>query len=491
MTVGLPIPPPELMAQASAAASQATSLADFFRLLLTPPEPPPRAAKAFDHPKEAAQQAFYGVFWALKDLGIPQPLAYLMGAIACLVVVSGGVLGQVLFWLLKNVGAAFAEDVLELVDEARKTLDPTVANISVTILNELMGTDFSDQHLATGEDTAAHIARAEEIGSLFHNQLISEFQGEGDVTPEAGMKAARRMSGFLINFGVATALVSVVGDILSFGKFEQFRELGVEVARNLGLGRLNRQAMKPLVDIMIAKPYQWWFNTRFHPTQFKIDQVVNPFTQALMPIEDIFAAADLDGFSHDKVEKLIRLHAKRPTLADVELFHRYQISTADTTAAELRQLGYLDETQDFVLAAADLQRADSALRALVDAAETATVDGHITLDEFSALLDSLPLGDQEKKYRKIALTYRAKSPHHALTFAQLTKAFEDGMIDDSELRDRLSRQGYSDADVDILEVQVLLAQASLVAAQHKKAAAAKKKAAKATGVPPPSTAPAG
>jgi hypothetical protein len=480
----IPVLPPEILAQATAAASQATSLADFFRLLLTPPDPPPQPAKPFDHPKEAAQQTFSGMFWALHDLGIPQPLAYFGAMLAAMMVAAGGVLGQVLFWLLKNVGAAFAEDVLELVDEARKQLDPTVANISVTVLNELLGTDFTNQHLATGDDVQAHRDRAGEIGGLFHNTLISEFQGDGDVTPEAGMRAAHRMSGFLINFGVATAVVSVVGDILSLGKFEQFRELGVEVARNLGLGRLNRQAMKPLIDIMIAQPYKWWFNSRFHPTQFKIGEVINPYTQTQMPVEDVFAAADLEGYSHDKIEKLIRLHAKRPTLADVELFHRYQISTAQTTQAELTQLGYLEDTQEFVLAAADLQRADSALRALVDAAETSTVDGHITLDEFSALLDTLPLGDQEKKYRKLALTYRAKSPHKALTFAQLTKAFEDGMIDDAELRDRLARQGYSDGDVDILEVQVLLAQAKLADAAAKKSTAAKKKAAKASGVPP-------
>jgi len=490
--VGAPITlPPDLIAQASIAASQATSLADFFRLLLTPPDPPPRPAKAFDHPKEAAQQTFSGMFWALLDLGIPQPLAYLMAALAAMVVAAGGVLGQVLFWLLKNVGAAFAEDVLELVDEARKELDPTVATIAVTILNELLGTDYANIHLATGTDVSSHLERAGEIGALFHNQLIREFQGEGDVTPEAGMKAAQRFSGFLINFGVATALVSVVGDIVSFGKFEQFRELGVEVARNLGLGRLNRQAMKPLMDIMIVQPYKWWFNTRFHPTQFKISEVINPFTSSLMPVEDIFAAADLDGYSHDKVQKLIELHQKRLTVADAELLARWKFWDPAFARDYIVKLGFSEQLADTVTQIEQFKRVDSRLNKLIDTLEANVIDGHITTDEFSAVLDTMPLTENEKGTILTTVKYKAKSPHKALTFAQLTKAFEEGMIDDTELRDRLAREGYSDADVDILEVQVLLAQAKLVDAAAKKAAAVQKKSAKKSGTPPPAPAPAG
>jgi hypothetical protein len=489
--VGAPVGvPPELIAQASVAASQATSLADFLRLLLTPPDAPDRPGQAFAHPKESAQFTFSGTFWALKDLGIPQPLAYLGAMLAALVVVLGGVLGNVAFWLLKNVGAAFAEDVLELVDEGRKELDPTVAKISVTVLNELLGTDYQDQHLATGDDVQAHRERAEEIGGLFHKTLISEFQAEGDVTPEAGMRAAQRMSGFLINFGVATAIVSVVGDLLSLGKFEQFRELGVEVARNLGLGRLNRQAMKPLVDILIAQPYKWWFNTRFHPTQFSIGQVINPFTQTLMPIDDIFAAADLDGFSHDKVQKLIELHQKRLTVDDAELLARWKFWDGAFARDYIVKLGYPQDVADTVTQIAQFRRVDSRLNKLIDTLEQNVIDGHITIDEFSAVLDTMPLTPNEVGVILTTVKYKAKSPHKALTFAQLQKAFEEGMIDDTELRDRLARQGYSPDDVDILEVETLLAQAKLVAAQAAKDAAARKKAAKASGVPTPPTTPA-
>lgn len=461
------------------------SVIDLLRLVNTPPDPPDRPGDAFAHPAASAQQTFQGMFWAMKDLGIPQPLAYLVAALAAAIVLSGGVLGQVLFWLIKNVGATLTIDMLELVDDVRKSLNPTLVAISTAVLNELLGTDYKvDPGAApgSGEDP---ILNAEAVGGLLHDRLLEEFQSEGDVTPESGRTAARRMSGFLINFGVATAFVSILGETLSFGKFEQLRELGVEVARNLGLGRLNRQAMKPLVDIMIAQPYKWWFNQQFHPSQFTIGQVINPFAQQLMPIEDIFNAGDLDGFSHDKIEKLIELHNKRLTVDDAELLFRWGVWDQQFAEDYIGKLGYPGGLSPYLTRISQIKRNDSRVNKLIDAAETAVLDGHILIDEFAAVLDTLPLAPGEKQLILTTVQYKQKIPHVHLTFAQLTKAFEDAMIDDTELRDRLTRQGYAPDDVDILEVQVLLAAAKLADAAAKKSKAAQKKSATKSGVPTP------
>ncbi len=490
--MGLPPTIPEqLEIDAREGASTVASVADIARVLATPPDPPERPADAFAHPGDAARQTFKGTYWALADMGVPSALAYLGAFLSATIVLLGGSLGVVLFWLIKNVGATLTIDMLELIDDVRKDLNPTMVAVSTAVLNELLGTDYKvDPGSAPGSGENP-ILNAEEVGGLLHDRLLEEFQAEGDVTPESGRTAARRMSGFLINFGVATAIVSILGETLSFGKFEQLRELGVEVARNLGLGRLNRQAMKPLVDIMIAQPYKWWFNQQFHPTQFTIGQVINPFTATLMPIEDIFRAADLDGFSHDKVQKLIELHQKRLTAADAELLARWKFWDSAFARDYIAKLGYPEQLADTVTLIEQFKRVDARLNKLIDTLEANVVDGHITIDEFAAVLDTMPITPNEVNTILTTVKYKAKSPHKALTFAQLTKAFEDGMIDDTELRDRLSREGYADADVDILEVQVLIAQAQLVAAQQKKDAAAKKKAAKKSGVPTPPATPAG
>lgn len=464
-------------------------IAALLRLLATPPDPPDRPAKPFAHPADAAKQTFQGVYWIVHDWGLGDAFSYFVAIWPALIVLTGGALGELGLWLLKTVGGEFAVDVLEVVDEARKSIDPTVAVISVSVLNELLGTDFTADHLATGEDVADHLARASEIGGLFHGQLLSEFKSASDVTAEAGRAAANRFTGFLINFGTATALISIAGELASFGKFEQFRELGVEVARNLGLGRLNRQVMKPLINTLITVPYQWWLNQQFHPTQFKVGDLVNPFTQELMPHDTIFQALDLEGFSQDKIELLIKLHSKKVGLTDLELFDRYGIVPRDQTLNLMRVLGYPDDISEIVLEGVDLHRADAALAKLVDSAETSVTDGHITIDDFSTLLDSLPLGHHEKAFRLQALQYKVKAPHAHLTTAQAQKAFEEGVWDLNQLEAYYTARGYSADDNATLQILTLLALAKIeeskkVAkfAYDKKVAAAK---AKNLPVPPP------
>lgn len=465
------------------------SIIALLRLLSTPPDDPDHPTKPFVHPQEAGRQAFQGLYWTFKDMGWGGPLSYLFAALGAFIVIIGGMLGQTLLWLLKNVGAEFALDVLQIVDAARKEIDPTVATMSVSILNEMLGTEFTAAHLATGEDVAAHLERASEIGGMFHKQLRGEFQTEGDVTPDAGRGAAERFTGFLVNFGTATALLSIAGDLASFGKFEQFRELGVEVARNLGLGRLHRQVMRPVINTLIAQPYQWWLNQRFHPTQFKEGDLVSPFQQNLMPHDDIFKAMDLLGYSSDKIEALIKLHEKKISVSDVALFSRYGTLSAQDATVMLKDLGYPEEMADLVLKADDLRRADAAVRTLITEMETRVINGELATEDFSIMLDGLPIGPIEKRFILDVAQVKVKAPHAHLTTAQAQKAFEEGVWTLDQLDGYFAERGYSADDTQTMELLTLLTLAKLdeakkvaLFAYDKKVAAAK---AKNEPIPPP------
>lgn len=440
---------------------QIAALVAVIRLLITPPDPPPKATKPFVAPMDAFHYTVSGVYEALTDYGLFAPFAHLLAWVAGTIVLLGGALGAMLLWLLKHVGGEFAVDVLTLVDAARKTIDPTVAVISVSVLNELLGTEFSAEHLATGEDVGAHLARASTVGGLFHQQLLAEFRAEGDVTPEAGAAAARRFTGFLVNFGTATALISIAGDLASFGKFEQFRELGVEVARNLGLGRIHRQVMKPLIKILIATPYEWFLNMQFHPTQFKVEQLINPFAQEQMDHDTVFKAMDLLGYSTDKIEKLIQLHSKKVPLAVIEILDRYGITAREGSLLMMRFLGYQDDVSGIILQGEDLKRADAAVHQLVDLLETEVRDGHLAIDDFKVMLDELPLGFYEKKFRMQVAGLRKAVPHAHLTVAQAQKAFDEGVWDLDQLDAFFTARGYTPDDAGTLRILSLLGLAQL------------------------------
>jgi hypothetical protein len=449
----------------------------------------PTPTTHFAIPTDTLKELYKFVCGLLRSVGAPQWMARLVASMAVAPIAVINAILTVGITVFAPAVSALAGEGLGLIDVFRKQIDPTVAQVAVAVLNELLGTDFTADHLASGVDVASHIARAEEVGGLLHKQLMSEFQAEGDVTPDNGAIAARRMSGFLINFGTATGIIAALGGLVPAVHLDEFREIGEQVAKNLGLGRMHRQVMKPIINTLIATPYQWYLNQKFHPTQFKEGDLVNPFTQTLMDHDTIFHAMDLLGYSQDKIEKLIHLHQKRLTLSDVELFVRYEILDRSTALNMVADLGYDQDTAASAFNAEDLRRADAVLRKLIGDIETRVIDGQLTTDAFSQLLDSLPLGTYEKKFYLQTVQYKVKATHAHISFAQAQKAFEIGLWTLDQLDAYLVARGFSLDDVQTLELLTLhtlgnIAEAKKVAQFNYDAKVAKAKA-KNGPIPPP------
>lgn len=450
----------------------------------------PTPTKQFAIPTEGVKELFKFVCGVMRVLGMPVVMARTGAMIVVAPLFGINAVLTALISVFAPAVSALATEGLGIIDVFRKQIDPTIAKVATEVLNELLGTDFTSDHVASGVDVASHIARAEEVGGLLHKQLMSEFNVEGDVTPDKGASAARRMSGFLINFGTATGIIAAIGGLVPVIHLDEFREIGEQVAKNLGLGRMHRQVMKPIINTLIAVPYQWYLNQKFHPTQFKEADLVNPFTQTVMDHDVIFKSLDLLGYTPDKISQLIRLHQKRLTLSEVELFVRYQILDRSTALTLVAELGYDQDTAGAAFNAEDLRRADAVLRKLIGDIETRVIDGQLTTDDFSALLDSLPLGTYEKKFYLQTVQYKVKATHAHLTVAQAQKAFEEGIWDLSQLDAYFTARGYSPDDSQTLQFLTLLALAKIAEAKkvaqfNYEARVAKAKAKNAPIPPPP------
>lgn len=449
----------------------------------------PTPTTHFAIPTEALKELYKFICGLLRSVGAPTWMARLVASAAVAPIAVINAFLTVGITVFAPAVSALAVEGLGIIDVFRKQVDPTVAKVATEVLNELLGTDFTSDHLATGTDVASHIARAEQVGGLLHKQLMSEFNVEGDVTPDKGASAARRMSGFLINFGTATGIIAALGGLVPAVHLDEFREIGEQVAKNLGLGRMHRQVMKPIINTLIAVPYQWYLNQKFHPTQFKEGDLVNPFTQTVMDHDVIFKSLDLLGYTPDKITQLIRLHQKRLTLSEVELFVRYQILDRSTALTLVAELGYDHDTAGAAFNAEDLRRADAVLRKLIGDIETRVIDGQLTTDDFSALLDSLPLGPYEKKFYLQTVQYKVKATHAHLSFAQAQKAFEIGLWDLTQLDEYLTARGYSPDDSTTLQFLTLHALAMIAeakqVAQFNYDARVEKAKAKNAPIPPP------
>lgn len=400
---------------------------------------------------------------------------------------------------------AFGGVVFQVLDQLRKTLDPQFAQFSVAVLNELLGTDFNLSHLPQGEDVNSHLARAEEIGLLFHRQILREFlastgisldpatssfseptaaTGAGErITPMSGVSAAARFTGLAINFGTATGIIATIGGLVPFAHLDEIREIGEEVAKNLGLGRLQRLALAPLVQILLAEPYRWFINEVARPTQFGLGEVVNPFSGSVMDASLIWRDLARAGYSDDKIQAVLELHRKKSNEADLlTLFEGAQL-TYQGVLTGLKRLGY-DDPDQVTKAEADHLRAQRPFYdELRSAAVTAYADGHIDRNELQSVVSGLPLSSDEQAIVLTTADYKKKVPSKHLTLAEIQSAFESGFFSLADFTTQLTALGYSDDDQSTLLILTLEKQAKATAAAAAKAAKAAATAAKAAGAP--------
>lgn len=416
------------------------------RLLATPPDAPPAPGTPLASGIAEAQLAVQQVYHALIAAGAFSPMAWLGAYIVGILVLAIAVIGELVAWAGALLLPPIAGAALTALDQTRKALDPSIAGLAVDVLNELLGTSFAATHLASGTDVASHLARAHEVGAIFHKQLRGEFSptSGNDAVPSA--VGAETFSGFLINFGTATGIIATLGGLVPFIHLDEVREIAEQVARNLGLGRLNRQVMKPLVNTYLVQPYQWYLNKLLHPTQFKITDVINPFTATLMSHAQIVAAADLEGFSLDKVEALITLHQKRLSLEDVEILKRWSYWSADVTHKYLVGLGWPEELADTAGTVPELRRIDARINKLVTFLEDSVDRGDVLAADAIALMKTLPITADELGVIQATMNARQHVPRKSLDVAQLQAAFVDGLLTIEDVQTRLQAIGYTGDD---------------------------------------------
>lgn len=452
-------------------------LAGVLQYLTQPVSEPGPPASPIPLPNATAKVDYDNIYAMLRQLGVPAWAAVLWAAFWASVT---GVIGLLAGWLGQVAGLVVGPLLgafLTALDGLRKGIDPDVSILAVGILQELLGTEFTTATINTDTDVAGHIARAGQVGALLTGQLISEFTPANNGVAVPSSAPAERFTGFAINFGIATGILAAVGGMFPVGHLNELRELGEEVARNIGLGRLVRQALMPLVHIMVALPYTWYLNTKYHPTQFNEGMLVNPFSATLLGHDKLYAAMDLLGYSTDKIDAFVKMHQKKFTPAEALLLVDNAIWQRQTAVDYAKTLGFPEELADTALGLEEMKRERGWYEKLISELETDVVRGAITLEEFAQILNGtsatttvagttlpasqgLPFSQAEKDIILATVTYkyaaRKRVRPERLSEGELAAAFEAGLITATDLTDYWTARGLPEKDQNIRLLLILL-----------------------------------
>ena len=372
-----------------------------------------------------------------------------------------------------GVGTFFATNIMGLISQVRNNNASDFNQVIAASLSELLGTEVDPGSLPGGQGPGATLQRMKAIGAALHDVLSSEMLTGGPITPEQGKANAEKFTGFAINFATASAFISVLTECCSVGFIKDAREIGEMTAEAIGLGRLQRLALEPLIKNAIQTPYDRYYLQQLRPTLLSESQLVTAYRQGLMQEGDVRSQLAQKGYTDEAISILLDQLTQKIGAADLDSLIRYGTIDKQKALDRMFNLGMDSGDALLELAAADQSRADSQLGTIISNLVTARVDGYLDETSFQTFLRALPIGDEEERLILTRVGNQLERPRATISFGELKSAVVNSIVDFDYVDTWLRNKGYSDQDQLILTYEIIEA---LSTADAKAAAKAKKAA---------------
>src|SRR5205814_6094695 len=127
----------------------------------------------------------------------------------------------------------------------------------------------------------------------------------------------------------------------------------------LGLNRLARVALHPLIQNTIATPLDWKTKKTFTPSLLSESAALRAFIAGKWTDAQLREELARQGWSQDRMDVLLSQQYKNLSLEDMLLLERHGATTRPETLAILKLEGYDDTTAQLATIAADARRSDS------------------------------------------------------------------------------------------------------------------------------------
>lgn len=422
--------------------------------------------------REAADQTYDAVLGFFGDKGRPGATANAIASALAAVVMAVAVILTVALGVIFTIGSQVAAIFLQTLGEVRNDNQAALNPVMAAALGDLLGIEIDAGSIPQGGQGADNIPRMRAIGGLLHDLLKREFGGDGTPDSVNGAAAARAFTGFNINFSAGTAIISILGEMSSLGYFKEFREVGESIAENLGLGRLHRGALKPLVDNLVTKPYNRELLAQYRQTRMTPEQYVRAATSGKIDntaFHDNMAEAGYTDADIVTLQDLLQQKLGAGALAQLERAGRI---TREAANAILTTQGYALVDADGMMLSEQLHRDESLQTAYIQEAYNLARDRHITESDFQGVLNSITMAESEKQLWASRLSLHLLHPTKRISILQLAYLGERNQITDVEVDEWVTAEGYDEQDAALIHLYVLGKELDYDASQRKKSASA-------------------
>lgn len=373
-------------------------------------------------------------------------------------------IGQNMPWLINNFVQAFvgvigvvirlttriATEAVSALNTLLEQDNPELGRMATTILGTLFGQDITAAipggiiNPGNLQDTAGAVGHAV-LGAVFGSIDLS-----GGATLAPGTDRAEAYLGAITEMTVRGFLLDVLEELVPHWHLQFVHNLEESLISGLGLGRVARTVLHPIVNTLIAEPAQWAINLAYRP------KLASPETAIAMWHRGDIGDGELDdilgrqGYGADHIGALKIQHQKHVELASIDVLFGHAVLSDGDASARLKLLGYDDQGAAEVWEATKLKHFESWYVREAEGWLSKLDAGLVDEGQFVDAVRALPLypgvADQI-----VAIGHaRLEAPRKALSIAELFTAWTNNILTQGEVNDRLVRMGYSEEDANTL-----------------------------------------
>lgn len=325
---------------------------------------------------------------------------------------------------------------------------PGFFQMTAAMVEDLLGVPVDSASMESAYQRGGNVAGMRAVGGKLLDVLTSEFTTGTTLTPAGGLAAAKAFLGFVLSFSVREANVSVMTSMIpeEYRILDGLRDYGVDMARNLGLGRLSRLIFQPFMKSLVQDPATWYFNQTYRPTLLPAAEAIRAHIRGLITDDQREQYLSYAGYADDLITPMEQEYAVQLFQSGVYNLFKWGQMDEPTVVKTYQRRGMLQQDAQLEFSASEYAEADPEVTSLMSTLATQRVDGFIDAPTFAQNVDLLPIGPIRKQWFKQYVGQRIEVPRTLLTLSEMQAALVDGIIAVDDLDSWMQVKGYSDDD---------------------------------------------
>ena len=352
--------------------------------------------------------------------------------------------------LMEEVGVAVGKGLVNL----EEPVMPLMAGFCAAIVGNLFGTEINAAAFANRDRRGDRGQAADAIVDA----VMGAIAGGSTDQSQPGPEGARRIAAAAVHASIEGWFNGIVPEVLGelipidWLHFSDFAELGEDVIRALGVGRLVRRALAPLVDATAATPMKWHVSRIYRQTLLSPSDAIRQFLRGRWTVDQMREELARAGYSDERIDALTNAQQKFFSAADVRTFVDREFWSRDQGLQHLRDQGYDEDTAGAALRLEGLHRLDQLEGQEATAIISAYASGDIERADCLELLNAhVSTAPERALLTELADLRRSLNIKH-LSASQAEAAVKANILAVSDYRAALRREGYDEDSVLTLEL---------------------------------------